>query len=48
MLAASSIGIFMVPMLYVIFQQLRERAKKRFGGSGKEPDPPASLPATSA
>jgi hydrophobe/amphiphile efflux-1 (HAE1) family protein len=47
MLAASSIGIFMVPMLYVIFQQLRERAKKRFGGSGKEPDPPANLPATS-
>ena len=48
MLAASSIGIFMVPMLYVTFQQLRERVKKRFGGSGKEPDPPASLPATSA
>jgi multidrug efflux pump subunit AcrB len=30
MLAASSIGIFLVPMLYVTFQQLRERAKKRF------------------
>jgi hypothetical protein len=37
-----------VPMLYVTFQQLRERVKARFGGSGKEPDPPASLPATSA
>jgi len=48
MLAASSIGIFLVPMLYVTFQQLRERVKARFGGSGKEPDPPASLPATSA
>jgi multidrug efflux pump len=34
MLAASSIGIFMVPMLYVTFQDLRERVKKRFGGSG--------------
>jgi hydrophobe/amphiphile efflux-1 (HAE1) family protein len=29
MLAASSIGIFMVPMLYVTFQRLRERAKAR-------------------
>src|SRR5258705_10935054 len=33
MLAASSIGIFMVPMLYVTFQELRERAKKRVGRS---------------
>jgi hydrophobe/amphiphile efflux-1 (HAE1) family protein len=33
MLAASSIGIFMVPMLYVTFQRLRERVKARFGGS---------------
>ena len=31
MLAASSIGIFMVPMLYVTFQRLRERAKARKG-----------------
>ncbi|WP_407159938.1 efflux RND transporter permease subunit [Bradyrhizobium sp. STM 3557] len=31
MLAASSIGIFMVPMLYVIFQRWREGAKARFG-----------------
>jgi multidrug efflux pump subunit AcrB len=44
MLAASSIGIFLVPMLYVTFQQLRERVKKRFGASGKEPHPPARLP----
>jgi hydrophobe/amphiphile efflux-1 (HAE1) family protein len=29
MLGASSIGIFLVPMLYVTFQRLRERAKKR-------------------
>jgi hydrophobe/amphiphile efflux-1 (HAE1) family protein len=47
MLAASSIGIFLVPMLYVIFQRMRERAKKRFG-SGQEPHPPAGLPAKSA
>jgi hydrophobe/amphiphile efflux-1 (HAE1) family protein len=44
MLAASSIGIFLVPMLYVTFQQLRERVKRRFD-SGKEPRPPAGLPA---
>jgi hypothetical protein len=31
MLAASSIGIFMVPMLYVIFQHWRERVKRRGG-----------------
>ena len=30
MLAASSIGIFLVPMLYVTFQGWREEAKKRF------------------
>jgi hydrophobe/amphiphile efflux-1 (HAE1) family protein len=34
MLAASSIGIFLVPMLYVIFQSWREGAKKRFGRAG--------------
>jgi hydrophobe/amphiphile efflux-1 (HAE1) family protein len=46
MLAASSIGIFLVPMLYVTFQQLRERVKKRFGVSGKDPHPPPRLPTT--
>jgi multidrug efflux pump subunit AcrB len=35
MLAASSIGIFLVPMLYVTFQKLRERLKERFGGAVK-------------
>ena len=34
MLAASSIGILLVPMLYVIFQSWREGAKKRFGRTG--------------
>jgi multidrug efflux pump subunit AcrB len=48
MLAASSIGIFLVPMLYVTFQRLRERAKDRFGRSGKGngPHAPAGPAAT--
>ena len=48
MVAASSIGIFLVPGLYVTFQQLRERVKTRFGASGKKQHPPASPPTTSA
>jgi multidrug efflux pump subunit AcrB len=35
MLAASSIGIFLVPMLYVTFQRWREAVKKRFSGKGE-------------
>jgi multidrug efflux pump subunit AcrB len=31
MLAASAIGIFLIPMLYVTFQGGRERIKARFG-----------------
>ncbi len=31
MIAASCLGIFLIPMLYVTFQSLRERAKARFG-----------------
>ena len=31
MIAASAIGIFMIPMLYVVFQTARERVKARFG-----------------
>ncbi len=31
MLASSTVGIFLVPMLYVTFQSLREGAKRRFG-----------------
>jgi multidrug efflux pump len=42
MLAASSIGIFLVPMLYVTFQRLRERVKRRFGGSDKKSHIPAA------
>jgi multidrug efflux pump subunit AcrB len=45
MLAASSIGIFMVPMLYVTFQRLRERVKARFGKSAAHTHAPAAPPA---
>jgi hydrophobe/amphiphile efflux-1 (HAE1) family protein len=41
MLAASSLGIFMVPMLYVTFQGFREWAKKRLGRSDKKSHTPA-------
>jgi hydrophobe/amphiphile efflux-1 (HAE1) family protein len=37
MIAASTIGIFLIPMLYVTFQTLRERAKERFGGRTAPP-----------
>lgn len=33
MIFASSIGVFLIPMLYVVFQTIRESAKRRFGGS---------------
>jgi hydrophobe/amphiphile efflux-1 (HAE1) family protein len=36
MLAASSIGIFLVPMLYVVFQSLREGLKRRLWGRASE------------
>ncbi len=39
MLAASIVGIFVIPMLYVVFQQLRERVK------GKGPQTAANAPA---
>jgi hydrophobe/amphiphile efflux-1 (HAE1) family protein len=40
MLAASSIGIFLIPALYVTFQRLRERAKRRVAASGEQASPP--------
>ncbi len=47
MLAASSIGIFLIPMLYVVFQTMRERVKARFGAKPAAPSsaPPAAPPA---
>jgi multidrug efflux pump subunit AcrB len=43
MIGASAIGIFLIPMLYVVFQTVRERAKARLGG--KRAAPPAAPPA---
>jgi hydrophobic/amphiphilic exporter-1 (mainly G- bacteria), HAE1 family len=37
MLAASLIGILLIPMLYVVFQWLRERAKRAPAARGEEP-----------
>jgi len=41
MLAASSIGIFMVPMLYVVFQSVRERVKRRLCSASASPTHPS-------
>ncbi len=32
MITASSIGVFLIPMLYATFQGMRERVKARIGG----------------
>ena len=40
MLAASALGIFLIPMLYVTFQTGRERAKARFNAAGSGTPPP--------
>ncbi|MDQ2762404.1 MAG: efflux RND transporter permease subunit [Pseudomonadota bacterium] len=37
MIAASSIGIFLIPMLYVTFQSMRERVKARVGSRRPSP-----------
>jgi Cu/Ag efflux pump CusA len=39
MLGASLIGIFLIPMLYVVFQTLREGLKRRLGAAPPSPDP---------
>jgi Cu/Ag efflux pump CusA len=49
MLAASTIGIFLIPMLYVVFQTMRERVKRMFGYQPLETDsdqhrPPGQAP----
>ncbi|MBR2817572.1 MAG: multidrug efflux RND transporter permease subunit [Reyranella sp.] len=43
MLAAALVGIFVIPMLYVVFQQLRERFTPR-----PQAQPPVSTPSTKA
>ena len=35
MIAASTVGIFLIPMLYVVFQTARERVKARFAGGAR-------------
>ena len=37
MIAASTIGIFLIPMLYVVFQTIRERTKDWFGRTMAKP-----------
>jgi hydrophobe/amphiphile efflux-1 (HAE1) family protein len=37
MLFATSFGIFLIPMLYVVFQSLRENIKRRFAGAPAAP-----------
>jgi multidrug efflux pump subunit AcrB len=46
MLAASAVGIFLIPMLYVVFQLVRERVKARvgFGAARKSAPDVASQP----
>ena len=39
MIAASLVGIFFIPMLYVTFQTVREKAKNWMGGSGSDRPP---------
>jgi hypothetical protein len=34
MIAASAIGIFVIPILYVVFQSIRERVKGKPAGGG--------------
>ena len=36
MIAATSIGLFLIPMLYVAFQSMREWTKRRFAGKVEE------------
>jgi multidrug efflux pump subunit AcrB len=47
MIGASSIGVFTIPMLYVVFQTMREWVKARAGGKpvSRPPAPPAAPPA---
>jgi hypothetical protein len=44
MLAASTIGIFLIPMLYMTFQTMRERIKARFGRTAETPHTEPSTP----
>ena len=39
MIAASTLGIFLIPMLYVVFQTAREKVKARFGSKAPVHEP---------
>ena len=39
MIAASAVGLFVIPMLYVTFQSIRERSSARFRRLTRRPDP---------
>jgi HAE1 family hydrophobic/amphiphilic exporter-1 len=43
MLAASLIGVFLIPMLYVVFQQLREKARGDAAARGSATEGPARV-----
>ncbi len=43
MLAASLIGVFLIPMLYVVFQQLREKARGDAAARGSATEAPARV-----
>ncbi len=50
MLAATTVGVFLIPMLYVVFQWLREHVKARVGMGPKPEESPergSDIPATS-
>ena len=44
MLAAALLGVFLIPMLYVVFQWLRERVSRR-PAAARAPAEPDELPA---
>ncbi len=46
MIAASFIGIFVIPPLYVVFQSLREQAWSLVGGRGVKKHRPSGRPAS--
>ena len=45
MIAASLVGIFLIPVLYVVFQHVREKVKALFGGGATPEQPQADRPA---
>ena len=46
MIAASAVGIFLIPVLYVVFQRLREKIKEQSAEGDPAADRPAAADAT--